>query len=326
MTSLPLVTIGILSWNRLHYLRATVESARRCIQYPNLEWIISDNTSVEPGLRDHIQSLDWVQHKWFGQQSHAEAMNEIVQKANGQFLILWPEDVQFTVEGDWLTDLVELLTRYPWLGSLGLNYMRRTTYQRLFTWHAWLDWHPVARDLRYLGPRFRFQRRLRSSRGVALRTFGWLWPGVVGSGIPSLARTDTWRRLGPWRTTKKAADTLIDSSLGAEDDMVLRVYRSGQPWQQAIPIVPVAADIITDPLGTKAKVRRGKRYGVYLPPPEGTFYYRIFPQARFAADQTRRLPLAFEDCVEPLGFTLPYDTQGNLLKAKEINTSVVADL
>jgi hypothetical protein len=53
----PRVTLGLLSWNRLHYLRATLESARRCIQYPNLEWIVVDNESNEPGLRETSRAV-----------------------------------------------------------------------------------------------------------------------------------------------------------------------------------------------------------------------------------------------------------------------------
>ena len=93
----PLVTIGVLSWNRFHYLRATIESARRCIQYPNIEWIVSDNESEEPGLREYLESLNWIDHKIFKRQTHADAMNQIVAMAKGEYLILWPEDIQFTV-------------------------------------------------------------------------------------------------------------------------------------------------------------------------------------------------------------------------------------
>ena len=125
--SAPRVTVAILSWNRLHYLRATAESARRCLRHPELEWIISDNESVEPGLRDYVSALDWVEHKWFKTQTHAEAMNEIVARATGKYLLLWPEDVQFVVEGDWLTRLVSVLEENPWIGSVSLNFLRRKT-------------------------------------------------------------------------------------------------------------------------------------------------------------------------------------------------------
>ena len=56
-------------------------------------------------------------------------------------------------------------------------------------------------------------------------------PGVIGSGIPSLTRLDHWKILGPWKT--RTGTNLIDSSLGAEDDMIQRFQRSGQKWQQA---------------------------------------------------------------------------------------------
>lgn len=99
---------------------------------------------------------------------------------------------------------------------------------------------------------------------------------------------------------------LVDSSLGAA------------------PVVPVAADIITDPTGCKAKVRNGYRYGVYMPPPEGTFYYRI----RFlkdVRDEGDEFPIDFTRGVGPLGFRLPFDNRGERKKSS-INTSVVFDI
>ncbi len=78
----PRVTLGLLSWNRLHYLRATVESARRCIQYPNLEWIVVDNESTEPGLREYLEGCDWIDRLICKRQSHAEAMNQIMELAD----------------------------------------------------------------------------------------------------------------------------------------------------------------------------------------------------------------------------------------------------
>lgn len=323
MPALPRVTLAFLSWNRLHYLKATLESARTCIQYPNLEWIVSDNESDEPGLRTYLESCAWIQHKWFKKQTHAAAMNEIVERATGEYLLIWPEDVQFTVRGDWMADLVELLDRHSWLGSICLDYMRRATLETIFSpsllalRNRWLD-----EALRYRW-HFRRSRIIRSSRGFALRSFGWTKQGVCGSGIPSLTRTEVWRALGPWRTAD-GPTRLIDSSLGAEDDMVQRFYRSRRPLQGATPLIPVAADIITDPTGCKAKVRGRFRYGVYMPPPDGTFYYRIrdLSELKPRADN---LPLSFAEGVEPLGFRIPVDARGDRLKSS-INLSVAFDL
>jgi hypothetical protein len=201
--------------------------------------------------------------------------------------------------------------------------MRRSTIREVFEpalsryWRQWLE------ELRRYGHRFRRSRVLRSRSGYPVRTFGWRKPGVCGSGIPSLTRTEVWRRLGPWVAARPDDPSLVDSSLGAEEDMVLRFYRARWPLQGAIPLVPVAADIITDPTGCKAKVRGRYRYGVYMPPPDGTFYYRIREahELRAPADE---LPVDFTTAVEPLGFRLPLDANGDRRKFA-FNDSVVHD-
>jgi hypothetical protein len=318
----PRVTLAFLSWNRLHYLRATIESARDCIQYPNLEWIISDNESTEAGLREYIASLDWVTHKWSSMQTHADAMNEIVARASGRYVLIWPEDMQFVVRGTWFERLVATLEDNPWIGSVLLNFLRRKTYQRLLGDITRTDASRLLTEFKRRRFNFRYPRRVRGE--VSLATFGWRLPGTIGSGIPSLTRTDYWRALGPWRATAAGHASIVDSSLGAEDDMVRRFEESGQSWQQAILMKPAAADIINDAYGSKAKIRRGKRYGVYTPPPDGTFYYDIMREEDLPEDENG-FPLSFEGYVRPRGFALPLDADGNLLKAS-LNEDVISDV
>lgn len=319
----PLVTIGLLSWNRLHYLRATLESARRCLQYPNLQWIVVDNLSEEPGLAEYLKSCDWIDELVFLKSDHVTAMNEVVARARGEVILMWPEDVQFIVEGDWMAACVEVLLQHPWLGSLGLNALRRSTLQTKFRAPLRQEIRPMLSELKWFGANFRFPHQLTSSQGLTFRSFGWKETGVIGSGIPSLTRTEVWKTLGPWKAP--GATSLNDSSGGGEAEMLSRWRNSGHAWQSAIPCLPVAADILTDPLGTKAKVRKNTRYGVYTPPPEGTFYYEILPQASAKAQLAGHLPLAFEDFVKPIGFDLPLDSAGNLLKTG-INLEIAAEI
>ena len=107
--------------------------------------------------------------------------------------------------------------------------------------------------------------------------------------------------------------------------MLERWRHSKHPWQRALPILPVCADILTDPTGTKAKVRGDIRYGVYVEPPNGEFYYQILQQENLTAQIESSLPIAFEDFVKPIGFELPLDKDGNLLKTG-INLSVKSPL
>ncbi len=316
----PPVTLAFISWNRLHYLRATLESARLCIDYPNLEWIVSDNNSAEPGLRSYINSRDWIGQKWFKTQTHAEAMNEIVERATGKYVLIWPEDVQFVVRGHWLRDLISTLEANPEIGSVVINFLRHRTLRRIFGPSKWVAWRHAGGDLLHRKARFRFQREVQGPNGFYLRTAGWMLPGVVGSGIPSLTRRSTWKQLGQWKTARGEA-CLIDSSLGAEDDMILQFDQSGLALQQAMMMRPVAADIINDSMGSKAKVRKGNRYGNYTAPLKGDFYYEISDAPNFPAHE-EGYPLSFEHFVKPCGFELPLDASGHLLKAS-MNTEPV---
>lgn len=314
--TLPRVTLGFISCERMNYLRATLESARPCIRYPDLEWIVVDDDSEEPGLKEYIQGCDWMQHKIFRRQTHADAMNQLVEMATGKYILIWPEDVQFITMGDWMTELVVLLEAHPEIGGVGLDAQRLCTLERLF--------HPALRErlsrLRAEVRRHgwggrRRQRRLEGRNGFALWSYGDAVDGIVGSGIPSLMRTSIWRELGPWRAAKPDA-RIIDSSLGAEDDMMERYRQSRMRLELATLEVPVAADIINDDIGCKAKVRKGIRYGTYTPPPGGgPYYYEILSEEERQQSVRQARPLSFSECVSPIGFTIPVDDNGDRLKA-----------
>lgn len=313
---LPVVTVGIISCERLHYLRATLESARRCIDYPNLEWIVIDDDSEEQGLKEYIKQCEWVEHKVFKRQTHADAMNQLVEMAAGEYLLIWPEDVQFITSGDWMQQLIPLLDANPDIGGVCLDAQRLCTLEGIFR-PSWRDiWQRFRTDwLRYGLFHIRRQRKIIARSGFTIRTYGAANEGIVGSGIPSLMRTSIWRQLGPWKAANPNAE-IIDSSLGAEDDMMDRMRKSGLRLQMAGMQVPVAADIINDEIGCKAKVRKGVRYGRYTPPVDGGgLYYQIRAYDEQLALSKADLPLHFSESVKPLGFTIPLDSNGDRLKA-----------
>ena len=150
-----------------------------------------------------------------------------------------------------MLDVAEILFSTKSLGSVGLECLRRPTYKRFFHPLIWMDFKGMWLELLRSGPRFRFSLRIHSSRGYPMRTFGWRYPGVIPSGVVSLTRTHVWRQLGKWKTRHNTLGSLKDSSLGAEDDMRHRYSQSGMVLQRSIPIVPVAADIVTDPTGCR---------------------------------------------------------------------------
>jgi glycosyltransferase involved in cell wall biosynthesis len=310
----PLVTIGVVSFNRLHYLRSLLASARECIQYPNVQWIVADGCSVEPGLRDYLQAQTWLDDVAFVESGAlADAMNAIVARTQGEYLLIIPDDVQFIVSGNWMADAVELM-RDKRVGVVGIDAQRRQTIQRQFD-EAYLR----VRGHRVALPFSRTYRRFRSrANGLEFIGYGRTVPGISTGGL-SLSRTSIWRRLGPWRTTMEGQLT-NDASLGTEDDMLRRYKASGMRLERFLMCIQPMVHVITDPRGTSSKVRVGnRRYGKYFPPPHGRFYYRIWEldeaKARFGH---LRPAAAFEDVAEPIGWELPIDDQGNLKKVSVI--------
>lgn len=319
----PLITIAFLSWNRLHYLKATLESAHKCIQYPNIEWIVSDNESEEPGLKEYLDSLPWLTRRIYKKQSHGEAMNQIVAEANGKYLMLWPDDVQFVVSGSWMNDVIEIMEENPKLGSIFIDALRRCTIQSVFS----RQFEPLTmlKELYWYRLNFRRSFEASSKSGYRVRTLGWRGSGISGAGILSISPMSLWNDLGPWKTGKGSSTGLEDSSMGAEEYMFENFFLSRKPLQAGFCVLPVAADIVTDPLGCKAKVRGQYRYGVYMPPqsPDG-LYYEIMEMEEIKG-LSPELPLSFADVVKPIGFRIPTDKQGDRLKWS-INTSVMFDI
>lgn len=308
----PLVTIGVLSYNRLHYLRALMASALESVGYPRVQWILVDGGSVEPGLREYIEALDFLDHASFEPCTQAEALNSIVELAEGEFLMLLPEDVQFIARGPWLADMVEIASR-PEVGHVQFDAQRRQTLRRHFS----------ERPLLVGGKRVPFvharPRVLRSSSGRRFLGYGGLRDPIGAAGHVTFTRTELRRRLGPWRTRERHHPR--DSGLGAEQDMIDRYERTGMQLEAFLMTVPAVADVVTDPRGTKARIRQGnRRYGRYAPPPEGSeLYYRIREPEELDELARRKPAPAFEDVVEPCGFELPLDERGNLRKADVIS-------
>lgn len=317
----PLVSIAVISFNRLKYLKATLESLHKCVQYPRVQWIVVDGDSREAGLQAYLKSSEWLTNLIIVKSTHAEAMNAAIECAQGEYLLLWPEDVQFIVQGDWMIDCVEIL-QHKEIGSIGMDPLRRMTTRKLWHWTGQLEGVNWKDKIRLLAT-YHDKKCYVSSRGYHFRSYGTEQPGIIGSGIPSFTRTAVWRALGSFTSTTQPG--LIDSG-GGEDEMLRRFASSPLRHLQRVQMtLPVAANIVDNSNGAKAKVRNGKRYGTYLTPPDGTFYYKIYQQYEVEHLKYRHFPVYFEEFVVPLGYTLPFDHDGNLLKAP-INENIVAAL
>lgn len=322
----PLLSVGIISFNRLLYLKATLESARQCIKYPNIQWIVIDGNSKEPGLQDYLKSKIWIDELHILDCTHVEAMNKIVELSKGDFILIWPDDVQFIVEGDWMQDVLEIMQKNPFLTSVAFSPLRIPTIKAYFTLKMLKKWKLFVKDVLKFGLRFRKPKILTSSRGFKIITFGWKISGIIGSGIAALQRKDTILSLGKWKSAGKSDESrLVDSSLGGEEYMLMLWEKSKLKTQIGHTVLPVAADIINDEVGSKAKVRSGKRYGNYTPPVTGNYFYEIYSQDKVYSKSKKKKLISFEEFVKPNGFDLPLDENGYLKKIS-INENIINDI
>jgi len=318
MKKTPLLTIGIISYNRYRYLRVLIDSLKQCIQYPSVEWLLADGGSIEPGLQDYLSRLDGFTVR-STKESHADSLNWLIQHAKGEVMMIVPEDIQFIRRGPWIKDAVELVLQNLNVGSVVFDAQRESTVRAQL----------MERDVRILGKRIPAIKRRRKpdvfvgSHGEKFFSAGNSRDGISMAGIMSISRTALWHEIGPFRTRQTSAGGATnDSSLGAEDDMIARV-RNHPKWgklEAYLMQYPAAADIITDMRGTKARVRAGfQRYGAYRSPPDGMFYYQIFDAEEKNDSPPDSLPVwPLERWVEPIGFALPLDSSGAIRKVSVV--------
>lgn len=307
------VTIGIVAFNRLHYLQALLRSARESILHPNLQWILLDGGSTEEGTEDYLHSLQGFDQVISRECTHIEAMNQIVDLTESDYLLLLPDDFQFIRKGDWLQDLIELVDRYPRIGSVVFNAQRRLTINKFFGKRSFAS---------CLG--FPSYRTFKSTRGEELLSYGKNKLGINPAGICTFSRLQVWREMGPWLSP--GTDDLRDSSGGGEDEMASRYLSGSFFYERVMMRIPVAASIHSGPANAQAFIRNGRRYDHYLPPKEQGLYYRVWQEDQLGPFQSIRPAPAIEDIVQPLGFDLEFDENGNFYKPEKQGDELFEDL
>ena len=110
--SWPLISVCIVSFNRLEYLRETLDTFRQCCTYPNLEYLLTDNGS-EPDVVEYINSLDFMDHKIMNDENmgHGHAMNQARRIAMGEYYFNLENDFSFFYHSDWMERGVQLFER-----------------------------------------------------------------------------------------------------------------------------------------------------------------------------------------------------------------------
>jgi|GEM_PF-1071462 len=113
----PKVSIIILNWNQLAYLKNCLQSLTENTSYPHYEVIVWDNGSTEKGTKEFLSTLP---HKVFVSPDNlgfAKGNNEAAKQATGDLLLFLNNDI--LTHKNWLSPMVQLLLQHPDCGIVG---------------------------------------------------------------------------------------------------------------------------------------------------------------------------------------------------------------
>jgi glycosyltransferase involved in cell wall biosynthesis len=106
------VSVCILSFNRLQYLKQTLESFTAACTYPNLEYVAVDNGSCEEVVA-YLRGLPYIEKMIFNTDNRGigHAMNQAREAAEGDYYFNLENDWLFFYKGEWLQRGVRLFER-----------------------------------------------------------------------------------------------------------------------------------------------------------------------------------------------------------------------
>jgi glycosyltransferase involved in cell wall biosynthesis len=298
----PLVTVGVINCNRLHYLKSCLESFLDCTEdYEHKEVIVVDNASTEVGTEEYLLDLESRGHTVVRMTARdpsnefARGLNTITRESSGKYVVMLQGDMQFIVKGQWLSEYVKLYAENPGIGCITFDAQRDVTNQR-----ARLTSPGTVPDGSYI-----FVADL--SR-----------PPTSGAADVMYSR-DVLNMLGYWEEKNDQHEYTGDSETKMLNRIkALKEEHPDLPWATVMPLYPVAVSIYTDSRGTNARVRDFRRYGDYWAPLEGYMYYGVTDYDDVISLESyseRVMPYSIEEVTIAAGeWSLPKDKDGAWLK------------
>lgn len=291
----PLVTFAIINCNRLFYAKCCYESIIETTRdYVNKEFIFVDNASIEQGTNDFLLQLETQGVKVVRNpvrdpnNEFARGLNKVCELARGDVIIPLQGDMQFVAEG-WLEQYVQFFDMNVNVGCVTLDAQRAVTLANADAQHKFI---PVGDGF----------------------VFDLSRPPLAGAGDVAY-RADVLRAFLPWSENNLAHEGGSDSETEFLQRSQLLIRSHNVDIKCAVPLVPAAIAIYTDPRGTNARVRGNRRYGQYWPPKDKRFYYKLHKYSDLQMKALNRsIPLSIEEIAHTIGFDKPVNESGGWLK------------
>ncbi len=112
LQTLPLVTIGILNYNRCDELQRTLDCATRAIDYPLIEFIVVDNASSDGSIEMVNKKFPNVRVIEMPTNIGTAARNEFYREARGKYIFSYDDD-SFPATPATIFNVIQMLEERP---------------------------------------------------------------------------------------------------------------------------------------------------------------------------------------------------------------------
>ena len=292
------ITIGIINYNRLYYLKSVAKSLMDNTKNNDVELICIDDDSIEKGTKEYLKELEklgWIviNQKNFrkikketgcNNFSHispfSEALNILHKNSTGELIIPVQGDGQ-VIRDDWLDEVINLVNNKNDIGCICYDAQRKIRLKG-----SEFDSY-LINGIKY----FSRKKSYISSSGV-----------VAGSADCVFTR-ELLDRVGGWS---------IGKGINSENDFVAKVENLRPILKRYYLYLPAAVAIITDKRGTNARIRGNKIYGDYWQA-ENDLYYKYITSKHYNNNMVR--PYSIEEVAIANGnWELPLDENGRWKK------------
>lgn len=299
MEEQPKITFGFINTNRLYYLKSCIESILFCANdYPNKEFIVIDNASIEEGTEDYLNLLRDRGFKIFKRNKRdpsnefAKGLNTICEEASGEFIVPLQGDMQFFLYGiGWLKEYINVFSEnINNIGCITLDAQRNITNSS-----------------------HKFSKPINNSSNYKF-VYDLNRPPIAGAGDVMYSKKII-EKIYPWRAKENLSH---EGGMDSETAMYAKIRKLSshdnfiKNLRCAVPILPPACAIYNSQ-GTNARIRKNKRYGEYFHPKNNWKYYetRNYKEFKYI---TSSKPFGIESLAQPIGYNLLMDEKNNLMK------------
>lgn len=288
------ITIGIVNFNRLHYLKSSVNSLMLSIEdFKNIELICVDDGSIESGTKEYLNSIEKLGWKIIHQDERrkknkiegvdnrchispfSEALNIIYKESSGDIIIPLQGDGQF-IRKNWLEEIIRLVKHKNDIACIVFDAQRKKRLEKT-----------------------KFKK-------IKIKNHDFYYQ-IGGENAPGAGECVYLRKV-----LDAVKGWTIKDGINAESNFSKKVKQKFPDAKRYSLNLPASIAIYNEE-GTNSRIRGNRRFGTYFKG-EDDLYYKFINKEKLIKPPRYR-PYSIEEIAQANGnWKLPLSNDGNWIK------------